>query len=86
MAELFCDTSGWGHLVDSTQAYHTLATSLYRASREQNRKIITTNYIVTELVALFTRPLRVPRLTTIGFVESLQTSPLIEIVHKIIAR
>jgi len=81
MAELFCDTSGWGHLVDSTHAYHTLATSLYRAAREQNRKIITTNYIITELVALFTSPLRVPRLTTIGFVESLQTSPLIDIVH-----
>jgi predicted nucleic acid-binding protein len=81
MAELFCDTSGWGHLVDSTQAYHTLATVLYRAARQQNRKIITTNYIVTELVALFTSPLRVPRLTTIGFIESLQTSPHIEIVH-----
>jgi predicted nucleic acid-binding protein len=79
MAELFCDTSGWGHLVDSTQAYHTLATVLYRAARQQNRKIITTNYIVTELVALFTSPLRVPRLTTIGFIESLQTSQIVHI-------
>lgn len=81
MAPLFCDTSGWGHLVDPTQAHHNLATSLYRAAREDNRKIITTNYIITELVALFTSPLRIPRPTTIGFIESLKSSPYVQVVH-----
>lgn len=81
MTGLFCDTSGWGHLVDPTQPYHAVATSLYRAAREANRSIITTNYIIAELVALFTSPLRVPRQTTIAFIQSLKSSPYVEIVH-----
>ncbi len=81
MAELFCDTSGWGHLVDQTQAYHTLATTLYRSARDDNRRVITTNYVISELVALFTSPLRIPRSITIAFIESLKSSPYVEVIH-----
>ena len=81
MAELFCDTSGWGHLVDPTQPYHTLATNLYRKARNDNRRVITTNYVISELVALFTSPLRIPRSTTVAFIESLKSSPYVEVIH-----
>jgi predicted nucleic acid-binding protein len=81
MAGLFCDTSGWGHLVDPAQAHHSLATSLYRTARENKTRVVTTNYIITELVALFTSPLRIPRPTTIAFIESVKSSPHVEIVH-----
>jgi predicted nucleic acid-binding protein len=81
MAELFCDTSGWGHLIDPTQPYHTLATKLYRSARDDNRRVITTNYVIGELVALFTSPLRIPRSTTIAFIETLKSSPYIDIIH-----
>ncbi len=50
MPDLFVDTSGWGHLVDSTQPYHRLAANIYRTARQQGRKVITTNYIIAELV------------------------------------
>jgi hypothetical protein len=43
MSDLFADTSGWGHLVDPTQAYHSLAATIYRAARQQGRKVVTTN-------------------------------------------
>jgi hypothetical protein len=52
MSELFVDTAGWGHLVDPSQAYHSLAAAIYRNGRQQGRKFITTNYVITELVAL----------------------------------
>ena len=81
MSDLFADTAGWGHLVDPTQAYHSLAATLYRSARQQGRKLITTNYIITELVALLTSPLRVPRPSIIAFIESLQASPHVKIVH-----
>ncbi|MFQ6042023.1 MAG: hypothetical protein ACE5PV_14285 [Candidatus Poribacteria bacterium] len=58
MTDLFADTSFWGHLVDPTQSYHSLAATLYRAARQQRRKVITTNYIIAELVALMSSPLR----------------------------
>ena len=81
MTDIFADTAGWGHLVDPTQTRHIQAASLYRMGRQQGRKFITTNYILTELVALLTSPLRIPRPAIIGFINSLKTSPYVEIVH-----
>lgn len=71
------DTSFWGNLIDRTQSYHILAANLYRTSRQQQRQIITTNYIISELVALLTSPLRIPRVKTIAFIQGLKTSPYV---------
>lgn len=81
MPGLFVDTSGWGNLVDSTQPYHAMAATIYRATRQQGQKIITTNYIITELVTVMTSPLRVPRPQIIAFIESLKASPYVQVVH-----
>lgn len=58
MSALFVDTAGWGHLVDPTQEFHRQAADLYRQTRRQGRRFVTTNYILTELVALLTSPVR----------------------------
>jgi predicted nucleic acid-binding protein len=81
MSEIFVDTSGWGCLFDASQSFHALAASLYRTARTQNRKMVTTNYVLTELVALLTSPLRLPRPTIIELLEGLKVSPYVEIVH-----
>jgi uncharacterized protein len=81
MPDLFGDTSFWGNLIDQTQNYHTLAAALYRTARQQQRKVIITNYIISELVALLTSPLRIPRSATIAFIQGLKTSPYVEIIH-----
>lgn len=81
MVELFVDTSGWGCIFDAAQPHHQIATNLYRTARDQPRKIITTNYILTELVALFTSPLRIPRPTVINVMDGLRNSPHVEILY-----
>jgi predicted nucleic acid-binding protein len=81
MAELFVDTSGWGHLFDPTQTFHAQAASIYRTARRQGRKVVTTNYIVAELVALLTSPLRIARPTLVSIIDRLKSSPFVEIVH-----
>jgi len=81
MQDLFADTSGWGHLVDPTQSFHIPAASHYRKARQQGRKVVTTNYILLEVVALLTNPLRIPRTTVVAFIEGLKSSPHVEIVH-----
>jgi predicted nucleic acid-binding protein len=43
--------------------------------------VVTTNYFLVELVTLLTSPLHVPRPKAIAFIESLKTSPSIEVVH-----
>lgn len=84
-SDLFADTTGWGHLVDPTQVYHLLAAIVYRRARQQVRKLITSNYITTELVTLLTSPLRIPRPAIIAFIEGLKASPNVEIVHADVA-
>jgi predicted nucleic acid-binding protein len=81
MPELFADTSGWGNLVDPTQPFHALAANIYRTARLRSQKIITTNYVVSEVVSLFTSPLRIPRPMMVTFIEGLKTSPFVEVVH-----
>lgn len=81
MPDIFADTAGWGHLVDATQAYHYQAAAIYRRVRQQGQRIITTNYILTELVALLTHPLRTPRPKIVAFIEGVKASPYVEIVH-----
>ena len=81
MPDIFADTAGWGHLVDPTQAYHPLAASLYRSARQQGHKLITSNYILTELVALLTSPLHLARPAIVAFIEGMKASPYVEIVH-----
>jgi uncharacterized protein len=81
MPEIFADTAGWGYLIDPTQAYHAPAAYLYRSARQQGHKLITSNYILSELVALLTSPLRIPRPALVAFIEGLKASPYVEIVH-----
>lgn len=81
MPNLFIDTSGWGDLFDSNQRHHQLATTLYRTYREQGYQMVTTNYVLTELVALLTSPLHTPRPLIIDFINALKTSSFLEIAH-----
>ncbi len=81
MPELFADTSGWGNLVDPTQPFHTLTATVYRDARRRAHKIVTTNYVLSELVALLTSPLGIPRAAIVSLIDGLKSSPYIEVVH-----
>jgi predicted nucleic acid-binding protein len=81
MPELFADTAGWGNLVDPTQPFHALAANVYRTARKQGCKVVTTNYILGELVALLTNPLRISRPRVVLLIDRLKNSPFIEVVH-----
>ena len=81
MNELLVDTSGWANLIDISQPYHDLAVQIYHDRRSQKYKIITTNYIICELVALLSSPLRIPKNKAIAFIQSLKKSPYLQIIH-----
>lgn len=81
MPAIFVDTAGWGHLVDPTQEFHGQAAGLYREARRLGSRFVTTNYILAELVALLTSPVRVPRAKIIGFISGLKSSPYVDIIH-----
>ncbi|EFA72231.1 hypothetical protein CRD_01773 [Raphidiopsis brookii D9] len=57
--QIFVDTSGWANLFIATESYHNQAKQWFLQSRQQNDQLITSNYVISELVALFYSPLRV---------------------------
>jgi len=81
MNGLFIDTSGWGNLFDSSQPYHFQATEIYLSAKAEDQKVITTNYVIVELVSLLISPLRVPRQKIIQFISGLKLSPYLKIIH-----
>ncbi len=81
MIPVFVDTSGWASLADRTQKEFAQAATLYHQWREQGREVVTTNYVLAELIALLMSPLRLPRQEQFRRIDLIRTSKIVEIVH-----
>ena len=81
MNEVFVDTSGWANFFICTEPHHAKAVELMTQWRRQNGHIVTTNYVLGELVALFTSPLRVPRSTILDCIQTIRAQIWVEVVH-----
>jgi predicted nucleic acid-binding protein len=78
---LFVDTSGWAYLVDRHNPLHRDVSAVYQHVLNQQRLLVTTNYIIAELVPLLASRSRIPRQQIFTFVDALKTAPHIEIIH-----
>ncbi|MEO8073455.1 MAG: PIN domain-containing protein [Acidobacteriota bacterium] len=81
MNRIFVDTSGWGNLVDTLQEFHAETRAIYLSAKQDGSRLVTTNYVIAELVALLSSPLRIPRVKSIKFIESIKISSLVDTVH-----
>ena len=80
MNKVFADTSGWASFFIKTDPSHAKAFELMTLWQQQNRHVVTTNYVLSELVALFTRS-RVLRTRALDSIETIRSNPLVEIIH-----
>ena len=81
MSSLFVDTSGWASLFVNTQPYYPQAEQYFRLTVQQQKIIYTTNYVITELVALLNSPLRVDRSRIFEIVDAIKTVAYVEVIH-----
>jgi len=81
MNSIFVDTSGWGNLVDTLQEFHAETKTIYLNAKQNGSRLVTTNYVIAELIALLSSPLRIPRTKSIKFIESIKSSALVDIIH-----
>ncbi len=81
MNEVFVDTSGWGNYFIRTEPFHTTAKNQMREWHTNGVRVVTTNYVLIELVALFTSPLRIPRIKQIKVIETIKAASWVEIIH-----
>ena len=79
--EIFGDTAGWANLLDRSQPFHAIARRIYNDIRQQRVRIVTTNYVLAELVSLLLNPLQMPHTQIVQFVNDIKTSPIVEIVY-----
>ncbi len=79
--KIFVDTSGWANLFVATESYHSLATEWFSQAIREGREMVTTNYVLTELVALLNSPLRIPRPQLFQYVDAVKTASYVTVVH-----
>jgi predicted nucleic acid-binding protein len=80
MLERFVDTSGWAAWADRNQLFHAQALAAFGEVWNQGGRLLTTPYILAELTALLTRPLRIPKRQQIQLLDDLRSDPSVEIV------
>ena len=81
MSEIFAVTSGWANYFVRTEPFHQAAKQLMQQWHKDQTRIITTNYVLSELVALFISPLRIPRSQQIQAIDTIKSVDWIEIIH-----
>ena len=81
MSSAFIDTSGWASAFDDQQPDHQAAIAAFKQMRKSNFKIITSNYVIAELVSLFHSPLRIPRPQIFKTIDTIKTYPYLEIIY-----
>jgi uncharacterized protein len=72
VTEVFADTSGWGAFFIRTDPMYTTARKLVQQWQSRHTRVITTNYILAELIALFTSPHRMPRSRQIQYTDTVR--------------
>lgn len=78
---MFVDTSGWLCYFDKSQPQHGAATVTVALHLAANGVLLTTNYVIAELIALLNSRTRMSRIQIIACVETLKTSADINIFH-----
>src|SRR6185312_4118777 len=78
---LFVDTAGWASILGRDETHHRAMTRAYRQAVEQRRRLLTSNYILTGVVALLSSRAVVPRQRMIAFIDVLKAAPHLRILY-----
>lgn len=80
-SNLFVDTSGWVVLLYPQDPLHRLASDIAtHAVDAENRRLVTTSYVLTEVVPLLGR-FRFSRQSVVNAVNSIKANPNVDIIH-----
>lgn len=81
MTKLFVDTAGWASLFISTESYHVKAVKHFEQAKETSTGLVTTNYVISELVALLPTRQRISRNDLFQYVDSIRLASFVDTVH-----
>ncbi|HEV7214131.1 MAG TPA: PIN domain-containing protein [Chloroflexota bacterium] len=78
---LFVDTAGWAGIALRNGSGYQAMEAFYRRAIATRRNLVTTNYVLSELVALLTARSRAPRRQVIAFITGIRHMPQLTLVH-----
>ncbi len=81
MNEVFADTSGWASFFLEDDPHHAKAFSFLTQWRQQNRNVVTTNYVLSELIILLNPSRGQQRSVALNYIETIRSANWVEIVH-----
>lgn len=81
MNKLFVDTSGWATFFIATQPMHFQAVQALTKAFQEKQAVITSNYVIAELVALLQSPLRISRPHIFTIIDTIKATPYLNIIH-----
>lgn len=80
-SDLFIDTSGWAYYLDRQASLNSVVVTLVKRAVIQRRRLVTTNYIITELVVLLSSRYHQPRQQVIKAINAVKMDASVEVVH-----
>jgi uncharacterized protein len=78
---LFVDTAGWAGIVLQNSLDHLAGESFYKRTIAARRDLVTTNYVLGELVALLTARSRASRREILAFIGGIRRIAPLTVVH-----
>ena len=81
MNKLFVDTSGWANLFIPTEIYHKAASQYFQEAYRQNQEIVTSNYVIAELVSLLNVRLKASRSQQFTYIDTIKTSEKVMLIY-----
>lgn len=79
--DLFVDTSGWGSYLSRRDPLHGATAELVKRLMKEHRRLVTTNYILAELVALLSNRYHLNRQELVNLVNAVKMDVSVEIVY-----
>jgi predicted nucleic acid-binding protein len=80
--DLFVDTSGWLCYIDQRNSLHAATAAIVLSSTRKKRRLVTTNYVIAELIALLSLSrYGMTRTQILARLNALKSDPNVDIVH-----
>lgn len=81
MSNIFVDTSSWANFFIPSEPYYDKAVQYVREAKQKRQQLVTTNYIIAELIALLGSRYPLPRNKLFQYVNAVKTLSSVRVIH-----
>ena len=78
---LFVDTSGWANYLIKTEPFYPETSQLFNQCFKNKTELVTSNYVLAELIALLHSPLRVSKKQQIKIMDAIKMASWVNVIH-----